>query len=77
MLKTLGKWVICFMIGIFTGLVAFGLKKVVENTQDIKFKLAEYYIRMNHVFLPLAIFSSINIIFVAVAITVCSLFLLC
>jgi H+/Cl- antiporter ClcA len=42
--KTLGKWVVCLLIGFVVGLLAYGIRWTVELLNDFKYETADHYI---------------------------------
>jgi H+/Cl- antiporter ClcA len=42
--KTLGKWLVCLMIGTIVGLLAYGIRWTVELLNDLKYDVSDRYI---------------------------------
>ncbi|KAF2068823.1 hypothetical protein CYY_009854 [Polysphondylium violaceum] len=59
-LKTFGKWLICTLIGLFTGIVVYCLKESVENLEEIKFSSIEKFYS-DSIAIPFFIFLSFNL----------------
>ena len=50
--KTLGKWVVCLMIGSIVGMLAYGIRWTVEMLNEVKYDISDKYIFFNFSFLP-------------------------
>jgi len=62
-LKTFGKWVICFFIGVLVGVAAYTVKRSVEFANEFKFKSSEKYIEEGHKFIGFLVYYGINVLF--------------
>eukprot|EP01132_Coremiostelium_polycephalum_P000989 gene989-1255_t len=62
-LKTFGKWAICFAIGVSVGLFAYIVKQSVEFVQEFKFKSSEKFIHRGDKFIGFLVYYSINLLF--------------
>ncbi|KYR02106.1 chloride channel protein [Tieghemostelium lacteum] len=63
MLKTFGKWVICFAIGVAVGIFAYIVKQSVEYVNIFKFSASEKYISKGEKFIGFLVYYSINLLF--------------
>ncbi|GAM26351.1 hypothetical protein SAMD00019534_095260, partial [Acytostelium subglobosum LB1] len=62
--KSLGKWVICSLIGIIVGIVVYCLKGSVDQLQELKFHSVEKYIVMDKSkSIPFFIYLSFNLLY--------------
>eukprot|EP01133_Synstelium_polycarpum_P018156 gene18156-21713_t len=62
--KTFGKWLICFMIGIFVGGIAYLIKMSVDRLQGFKFAVVQKYITQGESSYAFLAFTGINLFFV-------------
>ncbi|EFA85505.1 chloride channel protein [Heterostelium album PN500] len=62
-LRTFGKWAICFMIGVGVGLIAYIVKQSVEFVQDFKFHSSEKYTQNGGKVIGFFVYYSINVLF--------------
>ncbi|EGC38534.1 hypothetical protein DICPUDRAFT_93809 [Dictyostelium purpureum] len=62
-LKTFGKWLICFMIGVLVGITAYVVKQSVEFVNEYKFKKSEHYLETQKKFIGFLVYYGINLLF--------------
>ncbi|KAM9979476.1 hypothetical protein ACTFIY_008714 [Dictyostelium cf. discoideum] len=62
-LKTFGKWIICFMIGVLVGITAYLVKQSVEFVNEFKFDQSGKYLEDERKFIAFLVYYSINILF--------------
>ncbi|GAM29080.1 hypothetical protein SAMD00019534_122560 [Acytostelium subglobosum LB1] len=63
MLKTFGKWAICFTIGVVVGCVAYLVKQSVEFVNEFKFSTSERYTEEGKKIPAFFVYYSINLLF--------------
>lgn len=64
--KTLGKWMVCMVIGIVVGLMAYGIRWTVELLNEMKFEIAQEKLERNGV-LGFFVYYAMNIGFASIA----------
>eukprot|EP01133_Synstelium_polycarpum_P004082 gene4082-4755_t len=66
-MRTFGKWAICFSIGVMCGILAYLVKTSVEFVQEFKFHSSEKYIQHNERAIGFIVYFSINLLFALLA----------
>ncbi|KAK5574581.1 hypothetical protein RB653_009834 [Dictyostelium firmibasis] len=62
-LKTFGKWIICFMVGVLVGITAYLVKQSVEFVNEFKFEQSGKFLGDERKFIAFLVYYSINILF--------------
>lgn len=70
MLKTFGKWFICFNIGVMTGIIAYGIKYFMDHIVEFKLDITNRYIRQNYYIIPGLIYMGLNMALVILSVLV-------
>eukprot|EP00026_Physarum_polycephalum_P000655 Phypoly_transcript_00656.p1 GENE.Phypoly_transcript_00656~~Phypoly_transcript_00656.p1 ORF type:complete len:780 (-),score=55.25 Phypoly_transcript_00656:186-2525(-) len=61
--KTLGKWVVCLLIGFVVGLLAYGIRWTVELLNDYKYEISDKFLHKSHGIFGFLIYYAMNIAF--------------
>eukprot|EP01113_Clastostelium_recurvatum_P036591 TRINITY_DN5244_c0_g1_i3.p1 TRINITY_DN5244_c0_g1~~TRINITY_DN5244_c0_g1_i3.p1 ORF type:complete len:296 (+),score=36.11 TRINITY_DN5244_c0_g1_i3:165-1052(+) len=59
--KSLGKWLIAFLIGVIMGLIVYCVKMSVENLTEIKFEVLNHFVKSGQTFSVFFLYLAINL----------------
>ncbi|KAJ7538540.1 hypothetical protein O6H91_11G053500 [Diphasiastrum complanatum] len=68
---TIGKWVLAFMVGLFTGVVAFSINMAVENLAGVKFLATVSLMDLKRTLLAYALYTGSNMLLVLLSAMLC------